>query len=229
MLILFIAVLSLGCENTDRIEGLWTVRTVMVGDNNITPNGRWMRFNLDGSQISGNGWQQHSIGTWDLDKEKSELAVFNDNGLEDPYGPFDIVLEKESMQWTRQEDGQDVIVKLEKIDVIPIALRDEIVGLWQVVESAGNDNYFSVPQDTIDYLFFRWDRKFVMSGDDGRLMGVYNVHAHKPEVELFPYNEELSRSTWKVLQDGNSLRLEKLDTNGTVYRSFRRVKEFPKR
>ena len=49
---------------TSKIEGLWEIEKVKVGDKEMTPIARWVRLNPDKSQKSGNGWFQHSIGTW---------------------------------------------------------------------------------------------------------------------------------------------------------------------
>jgi hypothetical protein len=35
-----------------------------MGNNEMTPIARWMRFNKDSTQTSGNGWLQHSEGSW---------------------------------------------------------------------------------------------------------------------------------------------------------------------
>ena len=45
----------------------------------MTPNARWMRFNPDFTQESGNGWFQHSLGSWSLNSIKGELSIVNDN------------------------------------------------------------------------------------------------------------------------------------------------------
>lgn len=51
------------CEGKPSIDGLWLVKSVKVGGDEMTPNGRWMRFNTDSTQESGNGWFQHSVGS----------------------------------------------------------------------------------------------------------------------------------------------------------------------
>lgn len=108
LLVLLTCLLMVSCEKSNRIEGLWVVEEVAVGEQEMTPNARWMRFNADSTQQSGNGWLQHSYGTWSMNEKTGELSVENVNGLDDPYGAFDVSVGKDTMFWSRQEEGQQV-------------------------------------------------------------------------------------------------------------------------
>lgn len=231
LILLLAACLTLtNCEKKSTIEGLWVVKSVKVGEDEMTPNGRWSKFNADFTQESGNGWFQHSIGTWSLNPETHELTIINTNGLNDPYDPFKVTMENNNtMTWKRNEEGQDIQIFLERSNTLPTTYGDELLGLWQLEETFGNGPYFeSDSLSTNSSIFFRWDRRFVLNSEKGRISGVYNVHGHKPEVELIPYGSELNRNFWKIDFGDNSITLHLLNSDSTVTRQFKRIHEFPK-
>jgi hypothetical protein len=69
----------------------------------MTSNARWMRFNADITQQSGNGWFQHSVGRWKLDPDNHDLTIVNTNGLDDLDDPFKVTLSNNEMMWERME------------------------------------------------------------------------------------------------------------------------------
>ena len=93
----------------------------------------------------------------------------------------------------------------------------------------GSGNYFdqSDKKETNDYLFFRWDKRFVIESEKGRINGVYNVHGHKPEVELIPYGDQVKRDFWKIQFEENQISLKLLNTDKNVIRTFKRINKFP--
>lgn len=222
-------VILAACNIQPSIEGLWVVKKVKVGDKEMTPNARWMRFNKDSTQQSGNGWFQHSYGTWRMNNEKQELSVTDSNGTKDPYEPFKVKIDKDVMTWTRTEDGENVIVTLEKSKELPASYGDKIIGLWKLEEATGEGKYFSPTKNkqTSDYIFFRWDRQFVLHSGKGRINGVYNVNGHRPQVELIPYGEGMDRDFWQVDFEENVITLKLLNTDSLVSREFVRIYEFP--
>ncbi|MDF1697578.1 MAG: hypothetical protein P1U56_17165 [Saprospiraceae bacterium] len=225
---LICAILFFGCTEKPSIEGLWVVQSVKMGPEEMTPNGRWMRFNSDRTQTSGNGWFQHSIGTWDLDPKTQKLTVINTNGLDDANGPFVINLSNNEMSWSREEDGNQIEINLKRINQLPATNSEHLLGLWQLDQAIGNGDYFTPSNSSKDYLFFRWNKRFTINTENGRTNGVYNVHGHKPEVELIPYNDQLSRSFWTIQVKQESLTLQMLNTDSTVTRTFKRIHDFPK-
>ena len=127
----FIIIFS--CNETQEnksIEGLWLVKSVKMGDKEMTPIARWMRFNSDSTQTSGNGWLQHSIGTWSLNSN-NDLSVINTNGIIDEAEPFKVVMTQTNMTWKRKEDGMDVTVFLERTDRLPTSEANKLFGLWK--------------------------------------------------------------------------------------------------
>lgn len=229
-LIVVVALMAFfSCAEKESIEGLWVVERVKVGDQEMTPNARWTRFNADHTQQSGNGWFQHSYGTWKLNPETNELSVVNENGIKDRAEPFKVTLEKDQMIWTRNEDGQNVEVLLKRSDNLPATYGDELLGLWKLEEAVGDGVYFGAEDAKAGKasIFFRWDGRFDIRSGKGRVHGVYNVHGHKPEVELIPYGDNLNRDFWTIDFKENTISLKLLNSENTVERKFSRIHEFP--
>ena len=161
--------LLIGCENKPTLEGLWIVKSVQVGEQEMTPNARWTRFNADFTQESGNGRFEHSYGTWSLNPETSELSIQNTNGLEDLYDPFKVTINQNEMTWERAEEGQNLTVNLERSTKLPETYGDKLLGLWQLVNAAGNGEYFSESKTpTIENIHFRWDKRFDIRSKNGK-------------------------------------------------------------
>ena len=86
----FTLLLLISCnkEDNNSIVGLWEVEKVSMGDHSMTPIARWMKFESDNTQVSGNGWLQHSYGNWSLTGK--DLSVEDFNGVSDNTNPFSI-------------------------------------------------------------------------------------------------------------------------------------------
>lgn len=218
------------CEKELDISGLWVISKVEAGNEDMTPDARWIEFRSDGSQVSGNGWLQHSWGAWEYNATTGELSVVDSNGLKDRSGPFRVVdPTNDRMAWEREEEGMTVNVSLERADWLPATYGDQLIGLWQLEEAVGDGKYFTVPESgqPMGVLFFRWDRRFVIGTPEGRIHGVYNVHGHKPEVELIPYGDDWDRDFWSIEYGENSIALKLLNSDTEVTRTFVRIHEFP--
>ena len=232
-LFLLLVIIGLGCygNKTSELNGLWSVQNVSVGGKTMTPIGRWTRFNSDFSFESGNGWYQHTIGNWKINQEKTELQINNENFIKDSYGPFRVKILANEMTWTRTEDGEEVVVSLKKINKIPKSNRDEILGLWLLESNSGDESrYTKTPEgeNSEKYLFLKWDRKFVLGLNEGRITGVYSIHGHKPEIELIPYDEKLKREFWTFDIENNLLTMKLLNAEIETKKTYRRIDEFPK-
>lgn len=224
---LIIALSFFSCKKTKRIEGLWIVQSVVVGDEVMTPNARWMKFNSDFTQQSGNGWFQHSIGTWNFNQNSQELSIENTNGLIDQNKPFEVSFETNKMIWKRIEEGQNVKVTLEKTNELPKTYGDKLLGLWKLEKSNGNGIFFDESIENNEYLFLRWDKKFLTNSSNERIRGVYNIHGHKPEIEFIPNNDKIKRSFWEIEYNEKQISLKLLNSDSLVVRSFIRIHEFP--
>ncbi len=214
------------CKKDQSIVGLWLVESVKIGDEEMTPNARWTRFHADFTQESGNGWFQHSIGTWQLDSESDRLKIINTNGINDNNEAFQISINGEEMTWTRTEEGQALTVNLIRIEKLPQTHGDQILGLWKLEESKGEGPYFKASSESDDYLFFRWDKRFVIGTNEGKINGVYNTHGHKSELELIPYGNQYERYFWKIEFNDNYLILSILNSDNVVTRRFVRIHDF---
>lgn len=228
LLFLLLILMLTGCEKSSQIEGLWIVSLVQVGDQTMTPNARWTRFNSDHTQESGNGRFEHSYGTWSLDRETHELSIKNTNGLDDLYDPFKVSFEQDKMIWKRNEEGQDLTVTLERSSKLPETYGDKALGLWELENASGGGTYFGESESkTGESIHFRWDKRFVIRSRNGKVHGVYNVHGHKSEVELIPYGEPLRRDFWKMEVEQDQLTLTLLNSEENVVRKFKRTYRFP--
>ncbi|WP_442265839.1 hypothetical protein ACSIGC_16315 [Tenacibaculum sp. ZS6-P6] len=215
------------CKKDKTVKGFWIVKSVMVGDEIMTPNSRWMKFNSDFTQQSGNGWFQHSIGTWNFNQNSQELSIKNTNGLTDQNEPFKVSFDTNKMIWKRIEEGQNVKVTLEKTNQLPKTYGDKLLGLWKLEKSNGNGIFFDESVQNNEYLFLRWDKRFLINSSNGRIRGIYNVHGHKPEIQFIPYNDKIKRSFWKVEYNDKQISLRLLNSDSLVVKIFTRIHEFP--
>ena len=226
-ILILITVFLLSCEKEDlkNINGLWLVEKVEVGENTMTPVARWTRFNKDGTQTSGNGWLQHSVGNWFL-KDKL-LTVKNTNGINDEYEPFSIEIEKDKMIWTREEEGQEVSVFLKRIDEIPASEGNKLIGLWKLTKvlEDGNDITVVANPDGKSMLHLRWGNVYVQHNmPKGRQYGIYKIHDHKPEIQLVNYGESSRFSFWNFSIDDQKLKLISRDQKSEM--EFERIHQF---
>ncbi|WP_420572389.1 hypothetical protein [Kordia sp.] len=223
-------VLLTSCESKPKpsVQGLWQVTTVTAGENEMTPNARWVRFHSNFTQESGNGWFQHSIGTWNLNETTKELSIVNSNGLKDSNDPFKITIHENIMTWSREEEGQALTVHLKRIETLPTTYGDQLLGLWKLENAVGKGDYFDSSKIANASFYLGWDKRFLIQTGKTRIRGIYNVHGHKPEVQLIPYNEEKSHSFWNIQFEENSITLKLLNSDSLVMRTFKRIHEFPK-
>lgn len=231
ILSIIVILLLFGCKNKSTIEGLWIVKSVKIGEEEMTPNARWIRFNSNLTQESGNGRFQHSYGIWKLNSESKELSIENSNGVNDLNEPFKILVNQNEMIWERTEEGQHIKITLVRSSNLPETYGDKILGLWNLESMIGSGNYFeqSDKKETNDYIFFGWDKRFVIDSEKGRINGVYNVHGHRPEVELIPYVDQLKRDFWEIQFEEDHITLKLLDSDKIITRKFRRIHKFPEK
>lgn len=196
-------------DSTLKVDGLWSVKRVKVGDKEMTPIARWMRFNADSTQTSGNGWLQHSVGTWSLNSE-NKLSVLNENGLTDEAEPFLVNLEQNTMTWSREEEGLKVQVFLERIDDIPASNGNKLMGLWKLenkINAKNND-----VNSEIKSIYLSWDNRFIKQFVSGKKeYGIYKIHAHKPELQLVNYGSNPKFTFYKFSCTRDSLVLTSSD------------------
>lgn len=162
------------------ILGLWQVSKVTVGDQVMTPVGKWFRFD-EGTYQTGNGWLQNGTGVWTISEGK--LSATDSFGPMDEFGAFDISFDQ-GMQWRRLEDGMEVAVYLQRSEQLPLNPADLVVGLWKAPDGST--------------LFIRWDRIYVRQSETGRKTGYWHMNGHRPELTMLPHSDDESVSGWKV-------------------------------
>ena len=197
----------------DTIHGLWVVKKVKMGDQEMTPIARWMKFNADSTQTSGNGWLQHSEGSWVLNKY-NQLSVKNTNGLIDESEPFTVKFENRNMIWNRTEEGENVSVILERAEIIPKSKGNRLMGLWKIETISIDDKNVTSALNPNDKatLFLRWDNTYVLENyPKGKIYGVYKVHAHKPEIQMVNYGDKPQFQFYQFSIDKNTLILKSTD------------------
>lgn len=221
-------VLTLGCETKPEkkgVEGLWLVEKVQAGENSMTPVARWIKLESDSTQTSGNGWLQHSYGSWSL--KKDSLKIIDENGIKDEYGNFKLTLDGNSMTWTRIEEGQKVTVFLKRAEAIPTSEGNQLLGLWKLTKSIdkGNDITIIVNPDGKSMIHLRWDNMYVQHNmPKGKSYGIYRIHAHKPEIQLVNYGQDSKFSFWSFSIDNKKLKLTSTDKKSEM--EFERIHQF---
>lgn len=229
-LAVIVSVMLSSCEKNIKKEntiiGLWKVEKVKVGKNEMTPIARWMQFNTDSTQTSGNGWLKHSFGTWSLNT-KNQLRVKNVNGLLDEAAPFQVDVKEEKMIWTRKEEGQNVQVYLKRVDKKPTSPGNKIMGLWKL------DSYIDSDIDVTNKvnpknnqtLYLSWDNVFREHNLlEGRRVGVYKIHGHKPELQMVNYGETSQFSFWNFSLKKDKLTLTSRDNK--IVKTYHRIYKF---
>lgn len=216
-----------GCSRPS-VEGLWLVEQVSVGNEIMTPQARWVKFEANGLQQSGNGWLQHSTGNWEYNPQTQLLNIHNENGLLDPFGPFQVLFEREHMIWKREEDGQPVYIQLAQIPQIPTSKRDQLIGVWELKSVVSNEVTQPVSDEASGQikLFLRWDNAFVLTDSEkGRFSGIYQTHGHRPQLRLY-FNESCQKEDWEFELKEEVLTLSQEESNEKIIKQYRRSNEF---
>ena len=226
LIALFLIVIVFSCSHKEQkvsnIDGLWVVKKVKVGNQEITPISRWMKFNTDSTQSSGNGWLQHSVGTWSY--KNNQLLVKNTNGLEDNAAPFYVILKNLKMNWSREEEGENVKVFLERIDKIPTSEGNKLMGLWKLKKV--NLNNHSEEINSTKTLYISWDNRYILQNDtDKKEYGIYKIHGHKPELQMVAYGDNTEFNFYNFSISNNELTLIKSDTKEKLI--YSRIHQFP--
>ncbi len=227
-IVLLMVLIATAChteKEKNSLEGLWLVESVELDHHFETPISRWMKFNSDGTQTSGNGWLQHSEGSWTI--ENNLIVVKNTNGIEDDSQPFKVSFEKEQMIWQRTEQDGEVTVRLKRIKKLPTSEGNKLFGLWKLTRSTNDGNDITVMSNPSSkaMLHLRWDNTYVQHYmPKGKSYGVYKIHGHKPEIQLVNYGNESKFSFWSFTISDKKLTL--ISTDKTATMEFERIHQF---
>ena len=221
------------CANSGwcQIDGLWLVKKVMVGDKDRTPVARWFRLK-NGIQTSGNGWQQHSYGTYQWDKKKSTLSFTTENEPADEAEPFSITRKNNKMTWNRLEEGERIVVDLEETSDLPQSPADKIKGLWDL-ESAkrvNEDITLQYDPEGKQYMFIRWDHIYVNHiNPNESVTGYWFMNAHEPTLKFISKNVNDKQQEWVASFDRGKMILSGASENTKdLTLVYKGIKNFPK-
>lgn len=222
ILTLLTILIASSCQTNVKLVGLWQIDKVKVGSQEMTPVARWTRINKDNTQESGNGWQQHSIGSWEYSQKEKQIDLVNYNGLKDEFGGFSVLTTtKEEMIWQRKEEGENVEITFKRIEKIPQAPSNKILGVWKLK---------NISKTKIQpYLFFRWDHILINRKDEsGKKYGMYKTHGHKQELQIIYYEDPLRQESWNYkFSKDNSLVLESTSKEFKAVFEYERINYIP--
>jgi hypothetical protein len=213
-----------------QVDGFWLITNVNVGTEVMTPLGKWMKMEK-GKATTGNGWQQHTVGKYNWNKKASQLSFMMSNEPLDEFGPFKVAVTKESMTWTRTEDGDLVTVNLIRITELPANPADRVKGLWAIREATenGKDVLSSYDPNKKMFLFIRWDRVYVWQQDSGKKeQGYWFMNGHRLELKLINDNRDRDES-WTISFEGDAMKFSGTSENVKNRQLvFVRLNAFPK-
>lgn len=174
---LFLLLISLNLMNAQSFLGRWEIIQVKLGDQIVTPQSKWFEFSEQGF-FGGNGLRINGAGTYIWEEKTQSLSLSDSLGFEDRYEPFKVSWQGDTMFWHREEEGQAVEVMAIPIKQTPMRLSDKAIGIWE-----------PAAEDSLAYLFLRWDRIYIEQFKDGRrFSGVWQAHAHRPELIFLPWD-----------------------------------------
>ncbi|MEQ9064775.1 MAG: hypothetical protein RIE58_11410 [Vicingaceae bacterium] len=228
LLIISILIFSLSSCSSHRMIGLWQVDLIAAGSSQVEPRSSWIKFDKDEYQESGHGWQKHNTGAWKLKRKK--LSINNENGYRDIYDPYEVVFKKKTMEWTRREDDQRVKMFLSKIEEVPMANRDYLLGIWNLktVLRGGEDRSREYNPASSAYLHIKWDNRFITDrGKEGRKSGIYRVDGNRDEIELYISDVECELETWNFQLQGNKLILTSVKKEPEILLEYVRTDILP--
>jgi len=207
------------CQAAELV-GLWQVNKVQLGDEEMTPVGKWTEFSCDSIYRSGNGWLQNSKGVFNYNKVGKTIEMYDQLGIKDEYGPFKISVDGDQMVWEREEDGTAVTVFLSKTEELPMAPQDLLVGIWELQYEMADESQLSK-----EHLFLRWDREYRKWEGEKRSRGYWQMNAHQPVLTII--GEE--RTRWEIIKlDESNLELKGIESDSKEVRlHYLRKNTFP--
>jgi hypothetical protein len=184
LLLFFLVTLS----SAQTLIGLWEVKQVLVGGDSLTPQAKWIEFKELGF-TTGNGFLQNGAGTYTWSASGESLKMNDTLGLVDELDPFKVVMQGDSLNLERMEDGVMVQVFCQKVDSKPLRLADKLIGVWELEEEQTGHYYIQI----------RWDRKYKIVFKNGReSVGTWHMDAHKPQFTLRAQDAKAKPRIWEI-------------------------------
>ena len=186
-------------SQSNSLPGYWQVDLVTVGENNMTPVGKWFHLGPEGDLQGGNCGSINLFGSWQNTPE-NELLFMLQSGEPDPAGPFSMSWEGEQLILQRMEEGQPIQVVLQAFEPgdWPMAPWDQIAGGWKI---ASQDPANQKEMLQFNTVFFQWDNNALFNrGNDGvrTWSALWRIHAHRPQLELAPRGGHGTILTWYI-------------------------------
>ena len=230
LLLILGTMLFIPSAHSQNMTGLWLVEKVSVGDELMTPVSKWFKLHENGKYESGNGWLQNTIGRWTYDGKSKEFSATNTLGINDEAGAFQVSFSKETMIWSRMEEGMNIKVHLQKVSEVPPSYTDLLAGLWQSKEEiheSGTNN--SGPLSGLKHLQIRWDRIYRATNlDNNNKTGYWHVNGHRPELTLLPHQSDVNVESWRIKVSEKELELTGIsESNKDQVKRFLRIHQFP--
>ncbi|WP_299621530.1 hypothetical protein [uncultured Tenacibaculum sp.] len=214
----------------EKLIGLWEIKNVVVGNQNMTPVAKWTQINSDGTYASGNGWLQNAKGKWNFDTKTNIYSAVDVLDVADEFGGFSVTFENNKMCWSRVEEGQNVKVTLSKIKELPMSPADYLEGIWDLedIKKKGKSITKTYDKNNKHKLFIRWDRIYLNFNPEGKkTTGYWHIHGHKPHITLIPHSKDDKLESWKVSVNEKELIMIGLsDTNRDEERIYKRRNSF---
>ena len=148
----------------------------------------------------------------------------------DPYGAFKVSFINEKMIWKRQEDGMDVKLTLARINKMPMAPADKVIGLWALtgVKKGNNDITSTFDPSEKQFIFIRPDKRYRLRKSDESIdQGFWHMDAHKPEFTLINYDRTIENKVFVVSFENNQLQLKPKNDSSMLF-IYKRINKFPK-
>ncbi len=229
-LIIFTIILHIAFKvHSQSVVGFWNVTQVTVGDEMMTPVSKWFKFTKDGVTTGGNGWTQNSYGTWSYNKKNKEFSATNELGIKDEFGPFKVSFNVDTMEWVRQEEGMEVVVKLVHQKEWMPAPIDMVKGLWKLIKTTNSNDIEITNYDPKErqYLWIRPDMRFqIRNPDESLTRGFWHMHGHRPILTLINYDRSIENQEYTISFDENNMIVKSRIESGNIFH-YSRIDELP--
>lgn len=218
-------------ENQHKIHGLWIVKALKFTNEDLTINKKWFRFEADSTQTSGNGWQQHTTGSWSYQKESNRITIKNDNNFNDflEYkNPFKVTFDKNRMTLQGTDRGEDVTIVLERATKLPTTEANKLLGLWKF------DSIFVDDKEVSDSLnptkkgmiYLGSENNYTLYNyPEGEKYGVFKTHSMRNQIDLINSSKTPAYQYYKFSLEDDNLTLKSTNSNKEI--TLTRIHQFP--
>tara|TARA_R110001606_G_scaffold151587_3_gene292151 strand:- start:3983 stop:4720 length:738 start_codon:yes stop_codon:yes gene_type:complete len=209
-------------QNQKNIDGLWIVKILKLDGKDFTINEKWFRFEADSTQTSGNGWQQHTTGSWSYQKESNRITIKNDNNFNDflEYkNPFNVTFDKNSMTLQGTDRGKDVTIVLERATKLPTTEANKLLGLWKFdsifVDDKEVSDSLNPTKKGMIYLGFE-NNYTLYNYPEGEKYGIFKTHSMRNQIDLINSSRTPEYQYYKFRLENDNLTLKSTNSNKEI-------------